>query len=127
MNLDQLDNKSKFMVRLNIVMWIALVISIITYYQIIDSWNLDMNTAILYSFLLGFGVSGFSVLSKSILSKITSENVSKSIDTLNKGVTQFNKGVHQFGHAMETQSNKLNDDFRRSGEKKTQNQKVEKK
>ncbi len=106
MNLDQLDNKSKFLVRLNIVMWIALVIGIITYYQIIDSWNLDMNTAILYSFLLGFGVSGFSVLSKSILSKITSENVSKSIDTLNKGATQFNKGVQQFGHVMETQAKK---------------------
>ena len=106
MNLDQLDNKSKFLVRLNIVMWVALVISIITYYQIIDSWNLDMNTAILYSFLLGFGVSGFSVLSKSILSKITSENVSKSIDTLNKGATQFNIGVQQFGHVMETQAKK---------------------
>ncbi len=118
MNLDQLDNKSKFAVRFNIVIWVALVISIITYYQIIDSWNLDMNTAILYSFLLGFGVSGFSVLSKSILSKITSENVSKSIDTLNKGATQFNKGVQQFAHAMETQSNKLNDDFRRSDKKK---------
>ena len=118
MNLDQLDNKSKFLVRFNIVIWVALVISIITYYQIIDSWNLDMNTAILYSFLLGFGVSGFSVLSKSILSKITSENVSKSIDTLNKGATQFNKGVQQFAHAMETQSNKLNDDFRRSDKKK---------
>ena len=118
MNLDQLDNKSKFAVRFNIVIWVALVISIITYYQIIDSWNLDMNTAILYSFLLGFGVSGFSVLSKSILSKITSENVSKSIDTLNKGATQFNKGVQHFGHAMETQSNKLNDDFRRSDKKK---------
>jgi len=118
MNLDQLDNKSKFAVRFNIVIWVALVIGIITYYQIIDSWNLDMNTAILYSFLLGFGVSGFLVLSKPILSKITSENVSKSIDTLNKGATQFNKGVQQFAHAMETQSNKLNDDFRRSDKKK---------
>ncbi len=106
MNLDQLDNKSKFLVRLNIVVWVALVITIITYYQIIDSWNLDMNTAILYSFLLGFGVSGFSVLSKPILSKITSENVSKSIDTLNKGVTQFNKGAQQVGHAIETQAKK---------------------
>ena len=106
LNLGQLDSKSKFAVRFNIVIWMALVIGIVTYYQIIDSWNLDMNTAILYSFLLGFGVSGFSVLSKSILSKITSENVSKSIDTLNKGVTQFNKGVHQFGHAMETQDKK---------------------
>ena len=109
MNLDKLDNKSKFAVRFNIVIWVALVISIITYYQIIDSWNLDMNTAIFYSFLLGFGVSGFLVLSKPILSKITSENVSKSIDTLNKGATQFNKGVQQFAHAMETQSNKLNE------------------
>jgi len=118
MNLDQLDNKSKFAVRFNIVIWVALVIGIITYYQIIDSWNLDMNTAIFYSFLLGFGVSGFLVLSKPILSKITSENVSKSIDTLNKGATQFNKGVQQFAHAMETQSNKLNDDFRRSDKKK---------
>ncbi len=118
MNLDQLDNKSKFLVRFNIVIWVALVIGIITYYQIIDSWNLDMNTAIFYSFLLGFGVSGFLVLSKPILSKITSENVSKSIDTLNKGATQFNKGVQQFAHAMETQSNKLNDDFRRSDKKK---------
>jgi len=106
MNLDQLDNKSKFAVRFNIVIWIALAIGIVTYYQIIDSWNLDMNTAILYSFLLGFGVSGFLLLSKPILSKITPENVSKSIDTLNKGATQFNKGVHQFGHVMETQAKK---------------------
>ena len=52
------------------------------------------------------------------MSKITSENVSKSIDTLNKGATQFNKGVQQFGHAMKTQNNELNDDFRSSDEKK---------
>ncbi len=121
MNLDKLDNKSKFLVRLNIVMWLALVISIITYYQIIDSWNLDMNTAILYSFLLGFGVSGFSVLSKSILSKITSENVSKSIDTLNKGATQFNKGVQQFGHAMETQAKKDKANLEKIWKKKKSN------
>jgi len=97
MNLGQLDSKSKFLFRFNFVIWIALVIASVTYYQIIDSWNLDMNTAILYSFLLGFGVAGLLVLSKPILSKITSENVSKSIDTLNKRVTQFNKRIQQIG------------------------------
>ena len=106
MNLDQLDNKSKFLIRYNIVIWLAVIISSITYYQITDSWNLDKNTAIQYSFLIGFGVAGLSLLSKSILSKITSENASKSIDTLNKGVTQFNKGVQQFGHAIETEAKK---------------------
>ena len=105
MNLD-LDNKSKFLIRYNIVIWLAVIISSITYYQITDSWNLDKNTAILYSFLIGFGVAVLSVLSKSTLSKITSENVSKSIDTLNKGVTQFNKGAQQVGHAIETQAKK---------------------
>ena len=79
------------------MVWITLVITSVTYYQIIDSWNLDINTAILYSFLLGFGVAGLLVLSKSILSKIISKNVSKSIDTLNKRVTQFNKRVQQIG------------------------------
>ena len=91
MNLGQLDSKSKFLFIFNFVIWTVLVITSVTYYQIIDSWNLDMNTAILYSFLLGFGVAGLLVSSKPILSKITSKNVSKSIDTLNKGVTQFNK------------------------------------
>jgi len=91
MNLGQLDSKSKFLFRFNFVIWITLLITSVTYYQIIDSWNLDINTAILYSFLLGFGVAGLLVLSKPILSKITSENVSKSIDTLYKRVTQFNK------------------------------------
>ena len=84
MNLGQLDSKSKFLFRFNFVIWIALVITSVTYYQIIDSWNLDGNTAILYSFLLGFGVSGFSVLSKLILSKITSENNSCSHCKFNK-------------------------------------------
>ena len=79
------------------MVWITLVITSVTYYQIKDSWNLDMNTAILYSFLLGFGVAGLLVLSKSILRKIISKNVSKSIDTLNKRVTQFNKRVQQIG------------------------------
>ena len=97
MNLGQLDSKSKFLFRFNFVVWITLVITSVTYYQIKDSWNLDINTAILYSFLLGFGVAGLLVLSKSILSKIISENVSKSIDTLNKRVTQFNKRVQQIG------------------------------
>ena len=97
MNLGQLDSKSKFLFRFNFVVWITLVITSVTYYQIIDSWNLDINTAILYSFLLGFGVAGLLVLSKSILSKIISENVSKSVDTLNKRVTQFNKRVQQIG------------------------------
>ena len=97
MNLGQLDSKSKFLFRFNFVVWITLVITSVTYYQIKDSWNLDMNTAILYSFLLGFGVAGLLVLSKSILSKIISENVSKSVDTLNKRVTQFNKRVQQIG------------------------------
>ncbi|MCH9042403.1 MAG: hypothetical protein IIB80_09660 [Thaumarchaeota archaeon] len=97
MNLGQLDSKSKFLFRFNFVVWITLVITSVTYYQIKDSWNLDINTAILYSFLLGFGVAGLLVLSKSILSKITSENVSKSVDTLNKRVTQFNKRVQQIG------------------------------
>ena len=67
------------------MVWITLVITSVTYYQIKDSWNLDMNTAILYSFLLGFGVAGLLVLSKPILSKIT------------KRVTQFNKRVQQIG------------------------------
>ena len=58
MNLGQLDSKSKFLFRFNFVVWITLVITSVTYYQIIDSWNLDINTAILYSFLLGFGVAG---------------------------------------------------------------------
>ena len=97
MNLGQLDSKSKFLFRFNFVVWITLVITSVTYYQIKDSWNLDMNTAILYSFLLGFGVAGLLVLSKSILRKIISKNVSKSIDTLNKRVTQFNKRVQQIG------------------------------
>ncbi|MCH9042448.1 MAG: hypothetical protein IIB80_09885 [Thaumarchaeota archaeon] len=97
MNLGQLDSKSKFLFRFNFVVWITLVITSVTYYQIIDSWNLDINTAILYSFLLGFGVAGLLVLSKSILRKIISKNVSKSIDTLNKRVTQFNKRVQQIG------------------------------
>ena len=97
MNIGQLDNKSKFLFRFNFVVWITLVITSVTYYQIKDSWNLDINTAILYSFLLGFGVAGLLVLSKSILSKIISENVSKSVDTLNKRVTQFNKRVQQIG------------------------------
>ena len=97
MNLGQLDSKSKFLFRFNFVVWITLVITSVTYYQIKDSWNLDINTAILYSFLLGFGVAGLLVLSKSILSKIISENVSKSVDTLNKRVTQFNKRVQQIG------------------------------
>ena len=79
------------------MVWITLVITSVTYYQIKDSWNLDINTAILYSFLLGFGVAGLLVLSKSILRKIISKNVSKSIDTLNKRVTQFNKRVQQIG------------------------------
>ncbi len=73
MNLGQLDSKSKFLFRFNFVIWIALVIASVTYYQIIDSWNLDINTAILYSFLLGFGVAGLLVLSNPILSKITAE------------------------------------------------------
>ena len=97
MNLGQLDSKSKFLFRFNFVVWITLVITSVTYYQIKDSWNLDINTAILYSFLLGFGVAGLLVLSKSIFSKIISENVSKSVDTLNKRVTQFNKRVQQIG------------------------------
>ena len=97
MNLGQLDSKSKFLFRFNFVVWITLVITSVTYYQIKDSWNLDINTAILYSFLLGFGVAGLLVLSKSILRKIISKNVSKSIDTLNKRVTQFNKRVQQIG------------------------------
>ena len=97
MNIGQLDNKSKFLFRFNFVVWITLVITSVTYYQIKDSWNLDINTAILYSFLLGFGVAGLLVLSKSIFSKIISENVSKSVDTLNKRVTQFNKRVQQIG------------------------------
>jgi len=90
-NLGQLDSKSKFLFRFNFVIWITLVITSVTYYQIIDSWNLDMNTAILYSFLLGFVIAGLLVSSKSILSKITSKNVSKSIDTLNKGITRLKR------------------------------------
>ncbi len=91
LNLGQLDSKSKFLFRFNFVIWITLVITSVTYYQIIDSWNLDMNTAILYSFLLGFVIAGLLVSSKSILSKITSKNVSKSIDTLNKGITRLKR------------------------------------
>ncbi len=91
LNLGQLDSKSKFLFRFNFVIWITLVITSVTYYQIIDSWNLDMNTAILYSFLLGFVIAGLLVLSKPILSKITSKNVSKSIDTLSKGVARLKR------------------------------------
>ena len=59
----KLDNNSKLLIRLDFILLITIIISSYTYYQIKDWWELDHNTALLYSFMLGLGVGGLSVIS----------------------------------------------------------------
>lgn len=60
---DALDTPTKFLFRFDFVLLISIVVTLITYYQIKNAWELDHNTALLYSFILGFGVGGLLVTS----------------------------------------------------------------
>ena len=60
---DELDSSMKLLLRFDLILLITLIVSIITYYEIKEAWGLDHQTAINYSFILGFGVGGLVVTS----------------------------------------------------------------
>lgn len=60
---ESLDASTKFLFRLDFFWLISLTVAIVTYYQIIDVWQLEHQTAIYYSYMLGFGTGGLAVIS----------------------------------------------------------------
>lgn len=60
---ESLEPSTKFLFRLDFLLLIAIIVSLFTYYQIIDAWQLDHQTAVYYSYLLGFGTGGLTVIS----------------------------------------------------------------